>query len=65
MRKPDYTFIDHGSVWLVQPETKRAQKHLREHVGPEAQWWASALVVEPRYAGQLSVDLQAAGFSVG
>ena len=39
----------HGSLYLLQPITERASDWLHEHVAKDAQWFVSALVVEPRY----------------
>jgi hypothetical protein len=61
---PDFSFIDHGSLWLVQANNAVARAHLRANVSEEAQWWASGLAVEPRYVDGLIAGLTDAGFSV-
>jgi hypothetical protein len=43
------TIEDHGSVWLVRPESEAAREWLETHVDEEAQWFGGALAVEPRY----------------
>jgi hypothetical protein len=60
----DYIVTDHGSLWLLRPTTDNARHHLEAHVGDEAQWFAGALVVEPRYIVDLSEQLWADGFTV-
>ena len=60
----DYTVTNHGSVWLLRPTHAAAAAHLREHVGEEAQWFAGALAVEPRYVVDLAAQLQDDGFTV-
>jgi hypothetical protein len=39
----------HGSLFLLQPLTTHASDWLHEHVPGDAQWFVSALVVEPPY----------------
>ncbi len=40
---------DHGSIVLVRPFDKAAREWLTANTSEEAQWFGSALVVEPRY----------------
>lgn len=61
---PDYTVENHGTLFLVRPETDAARQHLSDHVEEAAQWWCGALVVEPRYVYQLAFDLGEAGYKV-
>jgi hypothetical protein len=63
-RLADYRLKNHGSLWLVTPTTKAARRHLQERVTSEAQWWAGALVVEPRYVAGLAAALVQNGWSV-
>jgi hypothetical protein len=60
----DFTFVNHGSLWLCRPNNDEAREHLREHVDAEAQWFAGAVAVEPRYVTDLAMNLQDAGFGV-
>jgi len=60
----DFTFQNHGSIWLVAPEHNGARAHLAAHVGDEAQWFGGALAVEPRYVPDLIDNLIHAGFRV-
>jgi hypothetical protein len=40
----------HGSIVLLSPETEAARDWIDAHIDTEAaQFWAGALVVEPRY----------------
>jgi hypothetical protein len=60
----DFTWANHGSVWLLQPTTRVASQHLRTVLeSPEVQWWAGAVVVEPRYVASLTAALQEDGFA--
>jgi hypothetical protein len=45
----DIRVDSHGSIILLHPATETAADWLRDHVAEDAQWWAGALVVEPRY----------------
>ena len=49
----------HGSIALVKPLDDDARQWLLDNVSDDAQWWAGALVVEPRY-----LDGLLAGFAV-
>lgn len=64
MKNPDFNVANHGSIFLVRPNTPVARKHLEEHVGDEAQWWGGALAVEPRYVDDLAQRLAEEGFVV-
>lgn len=53
---------NHGSICLIRPMTPDVDEWLRANVDPEAQWFGNALVVEPRYVGDLVEGLVAEGF---
>jgi hypothetical protein len=55
----DYSFENHGSLWLCRPLTDAAREHLEENVSDEAQWFGGALVVEPRYVESFQQALEA------
>lgn len=59
---PDFDFSDVGPFTLVTPMNDEAREHLAEHT--DGTWQAGSLVVEPRYAPELSADLCRDGFSV-
>jgi hypothetical protein len=61
----DFTFINHGSIWLVRPATPELREHLEANVSDQAQWFGGALVVEPRYVDTLADALQGEGYVVG
>lgn len=60
----DFTFENHGSIWLCRPQNDAAREHLEENVSEEAQWFGGALVVEPRYVEGLVGGLRDNGWSV-
>jgi len=59
----DFTFQNHGLIWLCQPENEEAREHLHANVGEETQFWGNAVVVEPRYVEGLAANLAANGFT--
>lgn len=61
----DVAVQNEGSIVLFRPLTRPARQWIEEYVDPEAQWWAGALVVEPRYAGDLTQGMLDAGLRVG
>jgi len=60
--RPDFYFLDTGSLVLVTPKTRAARRHLTAHT--DGQWLNDALAVEPRYAPELSAGLCRDGFTV-
>lgn len=64
MSRRDFVFQNHGSLWIVFPQNKRAEEHLLANISDEAQMWGkNGVVVEPRYVSDLAAGLQDAGFS--
>ena len=64
MQQPDVRIENHGSIFLFDPQNAAAENHLRENVSEGALWFGGALVVEPRYVGDLATALQAEGFQL-
>ncbi len=54
----------HGSLFLLQPLNESASDWLHEHVAEDAQWFVSALVVEPRYVVDIVAGAREAGLEV-
>ncbi len=46
----DVDLARHGSIDLLTPLTPQAQTWMDENISNDAQWFGSALAVEPRYA---------------
>jgi hypothetical protein len=62
----DFTFTNHGTLWLVTPNTDAAFVHLEAStVGSDAQWLGRAVAVEPRFVAFLATLLQQDGFTTG
>ena len=62
--KPDITIQNHGSIVLFAPLTEAAREWLDMNVQDDAQWFAGALAVEHRYAGDLANGMMADGLVV-
>jgi hypothetical protein len=61
----DFTVENHGSVWLLTPETTDARNWVDENVALEPwQWLGRSFAVEPRLLDQLVEGIQAEGLSV-
>lgn len=60
----DYIIENHGTIFLVVPQTTEAQDNLREHAQEGAQFFGRALAVEHRYIGDLAAQLAAEGWEV-
>jgi hypothetical protein len=51
----------HSSLYLLQPLNENASDWLYEHVADDAQWFMTALVVEPRHAADIVAGAREAG----
>jgi len=51
--RTDISVEHHGSIFLLQPLNESASDWLHEHIAEDAQWFVSALVVEPRYVADI------------
>lgn len=62
--KPDVQVENHGSLFLFRPLSDFAADWIEENVNGEAQFFGGALVVEPRYAGELAEGMVEAGLQL-
>lgn len=63
--QPDFTFENHGSVWLCRPNNEEARRLLdRRTDDTGAQWFGNALAVEHRYVADLAIRLEEDGYTV-
>lgn len=61
----DFTFENHGSLWLLYANNNHALKYLKRVVSAESTWYAPhCVVLEPRYVHYLRDGLDAEGFNV-
>jgi hypothetical protein len=61
----DVQFENHGSIWLARPLTNAGLAWVEDNIPDDAQWFARAIVVEPRYVGDIVEGMQADGLEVG
>jgi hypothetical protein len=52
-RGADLLVHGHGSIYLLRPTSRRAQRWIEEHVSDDRQEWAGAIVVEHRFIGDI------------
>jgi hypothetical protein len=61
----DFQIIDQGSIFLIRPLNEAARQWLDENVVSEPwQWVDDALCVEPRFARDLLIEIEEAGFEI-
>lgn len=60
----DFNFLDVGSFVLVRPEHEGVDDTLCALVDDDAMWQGDNLIVEPRYAPELSAMLCREGYTV-
>jgi hypothetical protein len=47
--KVDFRVVDHGTIYLLYPNTRRAKQWVKENLPPDHMKYADASVVEHRY----------------
>jgi hypothetical protein len=62
--RQDIRVEHHSTLVLLWPLTRAADDWLHAHAGESAQWWADALVVEPRYVEDIVAGAREAGLEV-
>jgi len=61
----DFQIADQGSIFLIRPLNEAARQWLDENVVAEPwQWVGDALCVEARFARDLIIEIEQAGFVV-
>ena len=61
----DFSISDHSTIILIQPLNEAARRWLDENVVSEPwQWVQGALCVEARFARDLIIEIEEAGFEV-
>jgi len=60
----DVHIVNHGSIVLFHLNTPEASAWVEENVTREAQFFGTALVVEPRYVAALVAGMREAGLEV-
>jgi hypothetical protein len=49
----DFTVSDHGTIFLVQPNTAAGRQWVEDHIPSDATFWGEAVVVEHRFIGDI------------
>ena len=61
----DFTFTDHGSIWLLAPKTAAATEWISRYISVESQRWGrDQIVVESRYVLGIIDGIEDAGLSL-
>lgn len=61
----DFTFENHGTLWLLYANNNHALNYLKKVVSAKATWYAPhCVVLEPRYVHYFRDGFDAEGFNV-
>jgi hypothetical protein len=62
----DLSFANHGSIWLMTPETPAGEEWIADHIPEDAQlfWGRNSIVIEPRYVRAIVEGAAADGLEV-
>jgi hypothetical protein len=61
----DFQIVDQGTIFLIRPLNQAARQWLTENVVSEPwQWVDDALCVEARFARDLIIEIEEAGFEI-
>jgi len=64
--RPDFLVENHGSIFLLKPQTPAATAWVQEHIGSEngfQPYWPTVLI-EPRYIDDIVSGIQSDGLAV-
>ena len=57
--KVDFQIVNHGGIYLVYPNTRRAKQWVKDNLPPDHMKYADASVIERRYIGDILDGIQA------
>ena len=57
--KVDFQIVDHGTLYLLYPNTRRAKQWVKENLPQDHVKYADASVVEPRYIDDILDGIRA------
>lgn len=60
----DFIVSNHGSIFLLRPNTPAAREWCEEHLPDDRQTFGGAVVVEHRYIGDIVDGIRADGLEV-
>jgi len=56
--KVDFHVVDHGTIYLLYPNTRRAKQWVKDNLPPNHLKYADASVVEPRFIADIIDGIQ-------
>lgn len=59
----DIEYTNHGSIITMQPLTEAANEWIAEHIPEDAQYFGTAVCIEPRYFGEIAYGAQEDGLT--
>lgn len=59
----DFIATNHGSLVTLEPRTKAAETWVASYLPKDVQWFAGAVVIEPRYFGDIAAGLVGDGLT--
>ena len=62
--KVGFQVVDHGTLYLVYANTRRARQWVKENLPPDHIRYADASVVEPRYIDDITDRMRAADLDI-
>jgi len=62
--KVDFQVVDHGTIFLLYANTRRAKQWVRDNLPPDHIRYADASVVEPRYIDDITDGIRAADLDI-
>lgn len=60
----DFTIENHGSIFLLRPNTVVAREWIVQNIQPDAQWYGDAVAVEHRYIDDIIDGITNAGMTI-
>ncbi len=60
----DFNLQDHGSIWLLVPQSNEARAWTDKYLSHAQTWGPAACVVEPRYIVDIVTALREEGFTL-
>ena len=61
----DLIFTDHGSLTLLRAGTPAGEEWIKDHIPDDAMTWCGAIVIEPRYVGDILAGAADDGLTIG
>lgn len=49
----DMSFQNHGTIWLMVPQSEQAREWIEEHIPEDAMGFGDAVVIEHRFVGDI------------